>query len=562
MRNKLLVTLLIAVMAVSMLSACGKNDSSGSTSGNGSSGNKVTYDDGFGENVLRITYRAEPESVDPACTTADYILMMNCMDTLVKTETNDKNENVTVPWVAKSWEISDDGLTYKFKLRDDVKFHNGEKLTADDVLYTVDRMLQPERAAVNTSWMDVIAGAQDVLDGKAKTVEGKGIIIEDDYNFSIILADSYAPFLACLSTPAWSLCNREAGEKADEAGGGAATSVYGSDPAYFSASGPFILKEWELNDHVFLETNKDYWAGASDMDGILLKIIPDAQTEKMLFDSGQIDIFDLDHALDQIPTYRDNPDYKNNFVEKTVLGTSYLSLNESIEPLGDVKVRKALQMAIDRDTLIQSMYYGAATPACTFLPEGVPGYDKNSEPIKYDPEGAKKLLEEAGYADGFDLTITQTVDDSQSDQEVNEAIAKMFEAIGVRAKIEQYDNATWYSVRSNGELPMYRTSWTADFNDPDNFLYQMYGSSSNKARSWNYYNTEAIARLEAARHMTDEKARTEEYKALDKLIIRDDAAMIPLWHRVKVRVIQDRVKNFVPMWAGYGDCCYYGTSLG
>lgn len=562
MRNKLLVTLLIAVMAVSMLSACGKNDSSGSTSGNGSSGNKVTYDDGFGENVFRITYQAEPESADPACTTADYILMMNCMDTLVKTETNDKNENVTVPWVAKSWEISDDGLTYKFKLRDDVKFHNGEKLTADDVLYTVDRMLQPERAAVNTSWMDVIAGAQDVLDGKAKTVEGKGIIIEDDYNFSIVLADSYAPFLACLSTPAWSLCNREAGEKADEAGGGAATSVYGSDPAYFSASGPFILKEWELNDHVFLETNKDYWAGASDMDGILLKIIPDAQTEKMLFDSGQIDIFDLDHALDQIPTYRDNPDYKNNFVEKTVLGTSYLSLNESIEPLGDVKVRKALQMAIDRDTLIQSMYYGAATPACTFLPEGVPGYDKDSEPIKYDPEGAKKLLEEAGYADGFDLTITQTTDSSQSDQEVNEAIAKMFEAIGVRTKIEQYDNATWYSVRSNGELPMYRTSWIADFNDPDNFLYQMYGSSSNKARSWNYYNTEAIARLEAARHMTDEKARTEEYKALDKLIIRDDAAMIPLWHRVKVRVIQDRVKNFVPMWAGYGDCCYYGTSLG
>ena len=350
MRNKLLVTLLIAVMAVSMLSACGKNDSSGSTSGNGSSGNKVTYDDGFGENVLRITYQAEPESADPACTTADYILMMNCMDTLVKTETNDKNENVTVPWVAKSWEISDDGLTYKFKLRDDVKFHNGEKLTADDVLYTVDRMLQPERAAVNTSWMDVIAGAQDVLDGKAKTVEGKGIIIEDDYNFSIVLADSYAPFLACLSTPAWSLCNREAGEKADEAGGGAATSVYGSDPAYFSASGPFILKEWELNDHVFLETNKDYWAGASDMDGILLKIIPDAQTEKMLFDSGQIDIFDLDHALDQIPTYRDNPDYKNNFVEKTVLGTSYLSLNESIEPLGDVKVRKAL--SLDRKSVV------------------------------------------------------------------------------------------------------------------------------------------------------------------------------------------------------------------
>lgn len=556
MRKKLTAILLIILMTVTMLSGCGGG-------GGSDTGGKeaVNFDDGFGENVLRITYQTQPESADPAATTADYILMMNCMDTLVRTETNDKGENVTVPNLAEKWEISEDGLTYSFTLRKDVKFHNGEMLTADDVLYTIDRMLDPERAAVNTSWMDMIAGAQDVLDGKAKTVKDVGVIIKDDYNFSIVLGGTYSPFLACLSVPAWSIANREAGEAADKAGGGVRTSLYGSDPNYFCGSGPFKLKEWILNDHVYLETNKDYWRGASELEGIVIKIIPDAETEKMLFNSGQIDIFDLDHALIQIPEYKGSEEWKDNISEKTVLGTSYLSINESLEPFQELKVRKALQMAIDRDEIIKNMYYGAAVPAYSFLPEGVPGHDSGIEPIKYDPEAAKALLKEAGYENGFAMKITQTTDTSQSDIEVNEYIAGQFEAIGIKVTIDQMDNASWYDLRKTGALPMYRTSWTADFNDPDNFLYQMYGSDNNKARSWNYYNADAIKRLEEARYIVDEDKRTEEYKALDKLIIRDDAAMIPLWHRVKVRVLQDRVKGFVPMWAGYGDNCYYGVSL-
>ena len=562
---KKLLAILLALAMVFSMAACtsggGETEPAEPAEGGEGETSAVVYEDGFPENVLRITYQAEPESADPACTTADYILMMNCMDTLVRTETNEKRENVTVPSVAESWEVSDDGLTYSFHLRDDVKFHNGEMLTADDVLYTVDRMLQPERAAVNTSWMDMIKGAQDMLDGKIDTVEGTGIIINGDYDVDIVLESAYAPFLACLSTPAWSLCNREAGEAADEAGGGPMTSLYGSDPEYFCGSGPFELSEWVLNDHVFLKTNPDYWRGANKMDGILIRIIPDAQTEKMLFDAGQIDIFDMDHALDQIPVYRDDPAYADNINIKTVLGTSYLHINESIEPLNDVRVRKALQLAIDRQTLIDTQYYGAATPAGTFLAPGVPGYDPEIGAIPYDPDQARELLKEAGYEDGFDLEIVQTTDSSQSDIEVNEAIQSYFEAIGVRCTIKQMDSASWYDLRATGGSPMYRTSWTADFNDPDNFLYQMYGSSSNVRRSWNYYNTDAIARLEAARHMTDPEAREAEYAALDKLITRDDAAMIVLWHKQKVRVLQDRVKGFVPMWAGYGDCGYYETYL-
>ena len=160
---KKLLAILLALALVFSMAACTKSgggtEPAPADGGEGEGGGEtaaVVYEDGFPENVLRITYQAEPESADPACTTADYILMMNCMDTLVRTVTNAAGENVTVPSVAESWEVSDDGLTYSFHLRTDVKFHNGEMLTSDDVLYTVDRMLQPERAGRNSGWMDMI----------------------------------------------------------------------------------------------------------------------------------------------------------------------------------------------------------------------------------------------------------------------------------------------------------------------------------------------------------------------------------------------------------------------
>ena len=193
MRKKLFVTLLSAVMLIGCFTGCG-----GDSGGSGS----TSYDDGFGENVLRITYDHECESGDPRQTTADYIIPLNIFDTLVTTVSTEDGGYELEPGLAESWEISKDGKTYSMHLRQGVKFTNGEEVTSDDVLYTVDSMLDPERAALNSSWMDMIVGAQDVLDGRAESVEGKGIIIHDDYNFDIVLNDSYAPFLATLSVPA------------------------------------------------------------------------------------------------------------------------------------------------------------------------------------------------------------------------------------------------------------------------------------------------------------------------------------------------------------------------
>ena len=540
-------------MVITLLSGCG-GDSGGESGG-------VKYDDGYGENVLRVTYTDEIESGDPRQTTADYIIQLNVFDTLTKTEANEDGELEIVPGLAESWTISDDGKTYSFKLREGVTFTNGETLTADDVLYTVDSMLDPERAALNTDWMNMIAGAQDVLDGNSETVEGKGIIIHDDYNFDIVLDDSYSPFLATLSVPGWSILNREACEEADEAGGGPSVTKFGNDPEYTVGCGPFILKEWVLNDHVYLEANPDYWQGAPAIEGVVIKVIPDADTEKMLFESGQTDIFDLDVARHLIPEYQESEEWSDNIVPKTVLGVTYLAINENIEPFDDVNVRKALQMAIDKETIIEEMYSGTAVPANGIYPPGLIGYNEDLEEIPYDPEGAKELLAEAGYPDGFDMTIATTANDDQATTDLVAIIQQQFAEIGVNVTIDQMDEASWYDVRATGELPMYMATWYADINDPDNFIYTFFSDDSTVTRSFNYYNTEAMDRIEAARHMTDEDARVKEYQDLEKLVIQDDAAWIPLWHAEKVRLVQHRVKGFVPHWAGYGDCCFYGVEL-
>ena len=540
--------LLLIVTATSMLVGCGNSGS-------------AKFDDGFGENVLRISYDHECESGDARKTTRDYIIQLNVFDTLVEAVPKKDDKVELKPGLAESWEISDDGLTYKFHLRKGIKYTNGEELKADDVLYTIDSMLDPERKAVNTSWMDMLAGAKEVLDGKSKTIEGKGFIAHDDYNFDLVLEEAYAPFLATLTTPSWSILNRKACDEADKAGGGKTGSYFGSEPKYTIGTGPFKLKEWVLNDHIFMEANKDYWKGAPKIDGILIKVVPDADTEKMMFDKGQLDIFDLDDARNQLKNYEKDDKWKNNLVSKVTFGTTYLSINEKIKPFDDVRVRKALQMAIDRKTILDTLYEGQGIEANGIFPPNMIGYNKNLPEIKYDPEGAKKLLAEAGYPNGFDMEITATSSDSKSGLDLLQIVSENFAKIGIKAKINQMDEASWYDIRSTGELPMYSATWWGDFNDPNNFIYTFFSADANVSRSFNYYNADVIKRIDDARHMTDQEARMKEYQDLEKIVIHDDAAMIPMFHLKKVRVVQDRVKNFVPHWAGWGDCNYFSVEL-
>ena len=255
--------------------------------------------------------------------------------------------------------------------------------------------------------------------------------------------------------------------------------------------------------------------------------------------------------------------YTDRIVTGNRLATTYLALNENIEPLGDVRVRRAIQMAIDRQTILDSVYSGDGSLVDGIYPEGLIGYSADNQGwLTYDPEGAKALLAEAGYADGFAMELASDSSTSASVLLVLQIIQQNLADVGIQAEIVSYDEASWLDTRNSGEMNSFVATWTADYNDPDNFIYTFFGNADNtRTRSLNYANTEVMDRVAAAREITEESERLAEYAALEKQIVQEDAAWVPLLCRTHLFVLGDRVASYTPHWAGYSDFSFTAVDL-
>ena len=431
-----------------------------------------------------------------------------------------------------------------------VKFHNGEELKADDVLYTFDRMLNPATKSTNTNFVDMIAGAKERLNKTADKVSGLKVI--DDYTIQITLTTPYGPFLSCIASPPCSILNRKATEAAGE--------KFGVEPKLTVGTGPFKFTEWVVNDHFTVMAFDGYFRGKAKIDGVIFKIIPDIDTQRMQFEKGELDIFDCDYARSQIPYFQGHEKWKNQIVSGQRVGVFFYNLNQDIKPFDDVRVRKALQLAIDRKTILEKFYYGKGQMVNTIMPPGLAGYNANAQELSYDIAKAKALLTEAGYANGFEMTIAQIT--GKADQlQVNEVVQSMLKQIGVTVKIQQMDNAAFTSVRNQGKSPAYLSSWSADLNDPDNFLYTFFSAKNAVVRSNNYKNATIQEQLDKSRTMTDPAARLKTYQDMEKTIIIDDAAWVPLFSLQHLFVVQPYVKNFQPPWNGWSGGSMYGIAI-
>ena len=216
--------------------------------------------------------------------------------------------------------------------------------------------------------------------------------------------------------------------------------------------------------------------------------------------------------------------------------------------------------AIDRQTLIDKLYYGTGIPAKGILAPGLAGYNTALPGFTYDPEKAKALLKEAGFEAGFEMTLNQTTD-SPSTLHINEALQAMLAQVGIKAEIVQMDSAAWSGTRKEGKLGSYNSSWSADFNDPDNFIYTFFAPANAVARSWNYANTAVQDRLVQARSMTDMAARYKLYQEIENTIVYKDFAFVPLFHLEHLFVVQPKVQNFKPSWNGWSNMPYYGIEI-
>ncbi len=554
MKKKISLILAAALTAGLALSGCGGSKTSDTAESSAAGAESESTQEVRGADVDTTGYlvaalNADIQTADVQKTSKDYEIPFNIFDRLVDVEVDADGNSKIVPSLAESWDISDDGLEYTFHLRQGVKFHNGNDFTAEDVAYTFHRLLTVE-GGVNTEFIDQIKGADELLAGETDTLEGVEVV--DDYTIKVTLKEPFAGFLASISSPGVSIYDSEATETAGD--------QFGMDPAVTVGTGPFEFSSWSFNNQLVLTRNEDYWKGASALPGVVIKIIPDTETQSMMFESGELDILDLDYAADSVDRFTET--YPDQIVQGPRVGITYFTMNFNKEPFSDVRVRKAVQMSIDRQAILDALYGGRGQVEQGIFPHGLIGFNPDQEEIKYDPEAAKALLAEAGYPNGFDMEIAADSSSSDTVTMALEIISDQLSEVGINAQIRNYDESTWLETRKSGELGSFMSTWSADYNDPDNFIYTFFGNEEKtKIRSINYPDTEVMARVAKARTIVDEDERLAEYKALEEKLIHEDAAWVPMFSRLHLFAVSKRVQGFAPLWSGLSDQVFYPISL-
>ncbi|MDO5703195.1 MAG: ABC transporter substrate-binding protein, partial [Lachnospiraceae bacterium] len=329
------------------------------------------------DGVLRTAILGDITTLDVAQTTDDYMVPMNVYDRLFETRMINGTAAI-VNSLCTNFAVSDDGLVYDFTLQDGVVFSNGNTLTSSDVQYSFERLLIA--AGDNTDIPLEVVGAEALMNGEADKLEG--FEVKDDTHFSITLAAPNAGFLAELSAPAMSILDAES--MAD-------VRDFGKDPKDVIGTGPYIITEWVSNDHYTLEYNDKYWGLEPTVKKAVVSVIPDANTQNLMFQNGELDMIDLISIDSAIVASTYKTQYAEKIVSTPKVGLVFLLLNNSAKYLEDVKVRKAIGMAVDVDSIINGIYNGDAHAEYGIIPTGIFAHNDYLEGFTYDPAAAKDL---------------------------------------------------------------------------------------------------------------------------------------------------------------------------
>ncbi|SUZ48588.1 uncharacterized protein METZ01_LOCUS1442 [marine metagenome] len=459
----------------------------------------------------------DPPTLDPHLTT-DATSAQVIVEVFGGLVTIDKNLDV-VPDLAESWDISDDGRVYTFRIRPDAVFHDGKPVTAEDVRWSLERVTDPLTEAPNVDqYLGDIVGVDAKLAGDVLEISGVRVINERTIEITIDAPKSF--FLAKMTYPTAFVLDRE--------------NIEANPKNWFrkpNGTGPFNITEYKVGETLILGRHDAYHLGPAKVAEV--EMILSGGTSMLMYENDEIDISgvglaDLDRLLE--PSHSLNAELTRAAPSFSV---QYIGLNVNEPPLDDVKVRQALNLAIDKREIATIVLGDQVVPAKGIIPPGFPGFSELVSGYEFDPIKAKQLLLESKYGNDLDnlppITITTPGSFGANVSLDMEVVLAMWEKnLGITTEFQQTEFATFLKDLNKRRFQMFDIGWIADYPDPENFLDILFYSDSSNNHT-NYNNPEVDALLEKARVETDETLRFSIYNEVEQTIL-DDAPWIPLWY--------------------------------
>jgi len=502
-----------------------------------------------GQKILRLALDEEPKSLDPiAITDAVSDGVAHKIHSMLMRFEKVQGELVPVTDLAEKCAVSPDGKFYTFSLRRGVMFHNGREMLAEDVVYSLSRLLTPE--SKRPEWLKpFVAGSEERYKDPAAPL---GIKAVDKYTVTIELIAPFAPFLQHLCTSNCAIVPREAVEDASR--------PFARNPV---GVGAFKLEEWRYNEALSFARHDGYFKGRPKLDKIIFRVIKEPAIRLANFLAGALDASDIPYG--SVKRALELAGEENVFHHNT-FRTNYVGIgfpngpfkdDEDLKPWGTNKLlRQALSYAIDREHLCRNVLEGRGIPAKGILPPGLPGYKEGRPGWPKDTQKARALLAQAGYPGGQGLKpVTLLYYNNENQRKIAQDIAYDLEEIGLNIVLQVREKNSFFEVVEKKPQPMFLLGWVADYPDPDNFLYVLFNSQQWGApgnHTW-YANAEVDRLTEKARGLQALQDRLPLYQKSEDIIL-DDSPWLCTYHVLDLVLLRKEVtglrENITPLDTG------------
>lgn len=493
-------------------------------------------DQGNREGILHFGNATEPQDIDPHITTGvpESHIEWALFEGLVN---KDAETLRPVPGVAERWEVSDDSRTYRFHLRRNAKWSDGEPITAEDFRWSWWRALQPRLGNEYAYMFYPIANAEEFATGKLAEFSQVGVRVLDAYTLEVELKAPTPYFLQLVDHPSFYPLPRRVLEKH---GGVSSRFSKWTRAGNAVTNGAFRLTEWKLNKYMKVEKNPHYWNAANvKLNGIVFYPTENTTTEERMFRSGQLH-FTSDLPINKVAEYqREHPD---ELRLQPYLGTYYYMVNVTRPTLRDARVRRALAMAIDRDALTNQVLQGVVRPAYSLTPPGTADYQPPML-FKFDPAAARKLLAEAGYPNGagfpkFDILYNT----HEQHRKIAVAVQQMWKQhLNVEVGLINQEWKVYLNSRDEFDYDIARASWIGDYVDPNTFIDMWVTGGGNNDTGWSNARYDELV-LRKIPMLKTSAERLDAYEEAETILLTE-MPIIPIYYYVTRHLVSRSVKG-------------------